>query len=340
MRWISAFVIVLIASGCETMHLKAIGRRPDPAAEAPTVLADDQPQPALQAEPTERQREVMALVNGKAVYMDRLHDLLVLAGGRKMAHNIVAWELVDQEATERSITVTETDTESEHQATLKRMFPQVADATDREALLGQLMAREGISQEQWRISMRMHAQLTKILSAEIEVTDEEMQQAFADRYGRKVAVRHIQFASLADAENALRQLKAGADFAQLARKVSKHASAANGGLLPPVSATAKLLPRALHKEAWAMTRKGQIAGPVQAGTSYHLLFCDQVTPPTNVAIEDVADEVTQAVKRGKLRLAKDRFLQGIIGDADIQWVNPLIQQSNARPSGQVQIGQP
>jgi len=188
--------------------------------------------------------------------------------------------------------------------------------------------------------MRMQAQLTKILSPQIEVTPEEMRKAFADEYGRKVVVRHIQTASLEDAEDALRQLRAGADFAQLARKISKHASAADGGLLPPVSANAKILPKALHEQAWSMTRKGQISPPIQVGTSYHLLYLEKIIEPKNVAFEDVTDELQAVVKRGKIRRAKERFLQQIIADADIQWVDPILQRANTHASGQVQVGQP
>ena len=370
MRWISAFLIIATAVGCEKLDLKALGGKSQPEPD-PVVAkgSHSDRQPDAQAPPAkqpEGQKEVMAYVNGTPVYMGRLHDLLVLAGGRKMARNIVAWELVDQEAENRAVTVTAKDIDVEHEATLARMFPQVTDTADRENLLRQLMVREAVSKKQWRMSMRMQAQLTKILAPQIEVTAEEMQQAFADEYGRKVVVRHIQSASLEDAEDALRQLKAGADFAQLARKVSKHTSATDGGLLPPVSAKAKILPRALHKAAWSMSTVGQISGPIQAGTSYHLLYLEKVierqnvafkdvtdeleavvkpgkmrlVEPQNVASKDVTDELEAVVKRSKMRLAKERFLQQKIADADIKWVDPVLQQSDARPSGQAQIGQP
>lgn len=282
--------------------------------------------PGEPADPNAGQ-DVMAQVNGSPVYMASLYDLLVRADGLRMARHVISSQLVNAAAAEGGLTASDQEIQAEHDQTLQRMFPNVPEAVQRQRLLEELMLRENTPTKAWRMSMRRNVLLGKLLAEETDVSQEELRQAYADRYGRKVVVRHIQSANLADAQDAMEKLRAGADFAQLAAKVSKNASAARGGLLPAVGAKTNLLPKALHKVAWAMKTPGELSQPIKVGTTYHILCLQRVIEPQDVSFQDAAGQLEPHVRARNTRNAKTRLLEQMISQADIKWVDPILANS-------------
>ena len=268
--------------------------------------------------------DVMAYVNGSPVYMNRLYGLLVLADGMRMAQHVVACELVDQAAADRKLSVREAEVQAEHETTLERMFPDVPQADQRERLLDQLLVRRVIPLRQWRESMRRNVLLGKLSADQVAVTDQELTEAYEDKYGRKVIVRHIQSANSQEAEEVLDRIRQGADFAELAKKVSKGISRADGGLLPPIGPRPRSLPQVLHQAAWAMQDKGGVFGPIKAGTSYHILYLEDIVEPQDVPLADVRDQLEVTVRSGKLQQAKNRLLLELVRKSEIRWVDPIL----------------
>jgi len=200
----------------------------------------------------------------------------------------------------------------------------VTDQAHRERMLDDLMARGNVSRKQWRMSMRRQALLCKMAGQDVTVSDQEMQEAFEEEFGRKVVVRHIQSASLEESRQAMERLKAGEDFAALARQVSKNSSAEDGGLLPAIGARPASVPAALQKAAWAMTSPGETAGPTQVGTSYHILRLERIVEPPKADLAEVKDQLASQVKYRKLRDAKGRLLRELIDQAQVRWVDPAL----------------
>ena len=155
----------------------------------------------------------MAYVDGSPVYMADLYELLIHAEGLKMAQQLIVSEAVRQAATAKGLTVTPQEVQAEHDGTLARMWPSDTAPAQRERLLDQLMERRGIPQQQWRLSMERNALLGKLAGDEVQVTDEEIRDVHESRYGRKVVVRHIQSANTSEAQQAMKKLRAGEDFA-------------------------------------------------------------------------------------------------------------------------------
>jgi peptidyl-prolyl cis-trans isomerase SurA len=94
------------------------------------------------------------------------------------------------------------------------------------------------------------------------------------------------------AERLMQQIRAGADFSALAREFSQSASAAVGGDLGWVT-KGQLDPEI--DQVLASTPEGQVAGPVQTLSGYHiLLVIDRVVPSADGA-SDVVLDYTQLV---------------------------------------------
>jgi peptidyl-prolyl cis-trans isomerase C len=84
----------------------------------------------------------------------------------------------------------------------------------------------------------------------------------------KIHVSHILVTYQYEAEDLLKKIASGADFADLARRFSKCGSAANGGDLGPVEA--RRLDEAFAEAAGALAI-GEISPVVRSRFGYHLI---------------------------------------------------------------------
>jgi hypothetical protein len=328
-------VLVLVGAGCQENELlsskAAAGTEPIPPLTAPQRVPPAPPSaPATQ--PTDEAPaggEVMAYVNGSPLYMNRLYDLLLYEYGLKLSRQIIANALVEQAAAAKNFTARDDEIDVEHDQTLQRMFPGEGEPARREWLLDQLLQRRDFSREQWRMTMRRNVLLAKLAAPAAETTEAELRDEFAGRYGRKVVVRHIQSASLAESQEVLQKLRAGEDFAKLAEKVSKNPSAADGGQLPPIGVRTEGVPAALREAALSMKEPGEISEPVQVQTAFHVLYLQEVVEPQDVQFEDVRMELFAAVRARKLRVATQQLRLDLIRNAKIDYVNAILKNKAA-----------
>lgn len=123
------------------------------------------------------------------------------------------------------------------------------------------------------------------------------------------------------AEELAKQARDGADFALLAKTASESASKEKGGDLGEVS-RGELLPE-LDKAVFNAT-SGQVIGPIEAKTAWHILKVEQRLPSEVPAFEtlkeklrkDVSEEAWQRDYKAYVdRLRKDAFIQ--INEANV-----------------------
>jgi foldase protein PrsA len=312
------------AGGCEA--------DPPQAAASAHAVEEARPAPAppaVQAATTRpNERAVMAYVDGRPIYMDQLYPILLRGFGLKIAIQLIANELVDQEAGRHGVTVTQADVEKEADEALKRIFGEVAPG-QRERLLRQFMQQFRVTRDQWKLSMRRNAILSKLAQRQVVVTDEMLKEEFGRQYGRKVVVRHIQTASWTDAQEVLKRLEQGEDFAELARKVSVSPTAKDGGLLRPIGEKSTWVAPNMRKAAVQLRERGDRSGIVMVGSAFHVLQLDKVIDPQGVALDDVRDKLTVAVRDRQVRARKQQILRRLYEKATkegrIRYVDPILK---------------
>ena len=263
---------------------------------------------------------VMAYVNGKAVSMDRLHELLVGAYGLPIAQQLVATELARQEAQIKGVSVSEQEVRIEHDLTLKETFPQETNPEQRERMLDTLLRQRNMGRNLWQVIMARNALLRKLVGNNFEVAESELKVEFGLRYERKAVIRHIQVQTLGEAQKVYDLAQKG-DFAALAAKHSIHPSGQNGGLLPPIGAGTSQVNPALRQAALAMTKPGEISQPVQTGTSFHVLKLERIEEPTNANYAEVKDKLAADLREQKARMAVNQLLAKLVAQAKIQYVD-------------------
>jgi len=296
--------------------------KPAPAPEMVTA-----PDPVVNAPPKPAQpgRLVMAYVNGEPVYMDHLNQLLVSGYGMVVAQQLVANELVRQEARRKGLAVTDAEVEAEHQRYMDALFPTVTEANQRQRLLEQLLKKNNVSQDQWNLTMRRNTLLAKLADNQVQVTEEEVKEEFDRQYERKVRVQHIQTANLADAQKVLKDLGEGSEFTALVNKYSIGPTAERAGLLEPFGSRDTGTPPALRQVAMGMKKVGEVSDPIQVGTAFHILKLLAIIEPENVKYENVRARLAVDVRKRKAVALQQDILQILIRGGKLQYVDPILK---------------
>jgi len=117
----------------------------------------------------------------------------------------------------------------------------------------------------------------------------------------------------AKAEDILKQLKAGADFATLAKKYSQDpGSADKGGFLGPIT-RGRTVPE-FEKTAFA-TPKGQISGIIQTDYGFHILRVDDKTDAHVRTLAEAKPEIEPVIARDKAKAAAEALAHAVETDA-------------------------
>lgn len=272
---------------------------------------------------------VMAVVAGRPIFMSEMNDLLVRAHGLPVAFQLVTDEVVRQAAQAKDLTADPNEVQAESDRTLADLLPQSTAPDQRQHLLADLLKQRGLSPKQWQLAMTRNVLLRKLAEPRVTVTDNDLSEEFARQFGRKVEVRHIQTDSLPAAQKVLTLLNDGADFADLARRLSTNPSAAEGGLLPLIAEHSVLVPPGLRDAALALTQVGELSKPVQVEMAYHVLRLEKVHPPQDVRFDDVKDALARDARDRLLRLEQRKVLAELIQAAQdaksIQYVDPTLR---------------
>ncbi|MDP7163636.1 MAG: peptidyl-prolyl cis-trans isomerase [Phycisphaerae bacterium] len=332
-------VIVLSAAvgGCAQPGLA--GQHPPDSAEAAGTHAAAGAQPSRQPRSAETAAtqpagaQVMALVNGRAIPLDRLHEILVHGYGLPVAQQIIPTEVVKQTAASKGLAVTDEDLRAEHDRTLRLTFPAAGSDEERERMLGQLLRSRNITKKTWELVMHRNALLRKLVGADFQVPPGEVRTEFGRRHGRKVVVRHIESKSLAGAK-LVKTIAAKGDFIALARQYSVNPTGQNGGLLPPIGKDTRQVSPALRQVALAMTRVGEVSDPVQVGSRFHILKLDRIIEPKDVEFEEVKDAIAADLRERMVRTAANLLLVGLMQSAVVEFVDPSLKAQADRADEQ------
>jgi parvulin-like peptidyl-prolyl isomerase len=295
--------------------------------------------PAAAAQPSTAPAQsgpVAVTVNGQPIYLADIDDLLVRQYGLPVARQLIASELVRQYAQKENVAVDDKDLREENDRAAADMFPDVDSPSDRQKLLDQEIAKQNFSRQQWDMVVRRNALLAKIAAKRVQVSPEEIHDAFDLEFGKKVVVRDIQCASVADAQKVLALAnKNPADFPQLARKFSDSPFAKDGGLVPePIGPKSSQFPPAFQQAALALRKVGEISDIVAAGTAFHILRLEQVVEPQDVKFDDVKDKLSKAVRSRKLRAEQNTILERLLKAAKLEYVDPVLKEQNKGGPGQ------
>jgi peptidyl-prolyl cis-trans isomerase C len=267
-----------------------------PASAAPPAAA---PAPAAAAKPPANPNPVIATVNGEEI---RLADVRQAAQGLpddmrnyppQMLFPMVVNQLIDQKAL-----VAEARAEKlPDDPRVQELMRQAENTALQNALLSRVVGPQ--------------------------ITDDKLHAAYDAQYAtqkgeEEVHARHILVPTEAQARDVIRQLKHGADFATLAKKVStdKASAGANGGDLGWFK-KGDMLPD-FSKAAFGM-KKGEVStDPVHTTYGWHVI---QVLD-TRVAPPPAFDTVKDQIRQGLIQAAVRAEVKQAMGRVTVVHYNP------------------
>lgn len=144
-------------------------------------------------------------------------------------------------------------------------------------------------------------------------TDAEVEAyygAHRERFTRpeRVHLRQILVADRAAAERAQRELKGGADFADVARRLSRDPSAGRGGDQGELGRDD--LPAALAEVIFRLPAGG-VSDIVPADYGFHIFQVSERFPPQEVTLADAAEEIRVLLRRQRV----DERMQALVNEA-------------------------
>lgn len=165
---------------------------------------------------------------------------------------------------------------------------------------------------EYLIDQMLAKELEEEISSNIEVTDKEVAKYYDEHKDKfstppKIKVRHILVKTKEEAEEVLKEIKGGKDFAALAKERSNCPSAKKGGDLGLIS-KGRMDP-AFEKAAFALG-EGDISDVVKTSYGYHIIKVEDKSP---AKVKDL-DKVKAAIERSVINDKREEVLKDLSSD--------------------------
>ena len=281
--------------------------------------------------------QTIAMVNGQPIARSRVVGLLLRSRGVEILEQLLGLEVAAMAATHRGLTITRADINREYDLVLKSLAgplsssaPEPPDDEAVERLLASVLAERSMSREELDTITRRNAYLRKIIESQQTLTEGQVQREFQRVYGKRVRVRHIQLATLAQVARMKERLRAGEDFGELAGRYSANvAGAENQGLLDPFSAEDEELPALFRKTAFTL-ETGEVSSAVRLGEWYHLIKLEDVLPAADRNFADVRGELERSLRERVTQPAMAKLLEKLLREANIAIDDPILAEGFER----------
>ena len=321
--WLGVAVAVLAVA---VLIRVAEGDRPAAAATQPAAAPTKNGE-SEQAPPRVNRREldVMALVNGKDISRPALTQACVERYGEDVLESLVNKRLITNYCAKRGIAVTNEEISAEIDRMAKRF------QLGREQWLEMLEKERGVSpQEYARDIVWPTLALRKLADAQLQVTPEEIQQAYQQEFGEMVRARLIAVRDAVKAQKLQAELAANPqNFARTAIEHSEDVNSASvGGLIQPIRR--HMGDKALEATAFNL-QPGQVSPVVQVGQQYVILKCDERIAPRQVPMAEVQSRIVERIKDEKLRVAAAGIFTKVQESATIQNVQNNTELAKTMP---------
>ncbi|MCH7701849.1 MAG: peptidylprolyl isomerase, partial [Planctomycetes bacterium] len=277
--------------------------------------------------------EILATVDGEPIDRQRVVSLLLRGHGAALIEQLAVLQRAEARAARTGVVVMQADVDAEYDRSLQRAAASLgfesSDDTVRETdrrrtqqWLDAYLAQRNVSRAEFDLVVRINAYLRALTEHELTVDVEQLRMEFARTDGPKAEVRHIQLATLAEANRVADRLKAGESFSALAGLYSANIqSAALGGLLPAFTANDPDVP-ALLREAAFILKPGQVSMPIRIDPWYHLVRGERRIAATGGSFEESRAQLEHRVRERSIRPLMERLYKELLDGADIRISDP------------------
>ena len=282
-----------------------------PTADSPAVA---QAQPAAGDRPA-------AVLDGQAIGWPEVAPLLAEAAGAVVLEEVVLERALEQACVDRSIRVDDAAIRFERELLVGSLARAAQlPASEGEGLLVEIRTSRGLGERRFAGLLKRNAMLRAMVKQEagpsgVEVSEEDVEQAFRLRYGPRVRARIILVRSQSEASEASRRLAAGEVFADVAATLSADPSRFRGGLLDPISPADPNYPVAFRR-ALEDTEVGALSAPIMVTWNelpgFAIVRVEERIAGAETDRAAVAAELRDEVRAVRERAMMDRLARSLI----------------------------
>lgn len=257
--------------------------------------------------------EAVATVNGVEISKDQLYEGMESSMKRSALDQMIMEELVNQEAVKQNIEVTESDIEQEI-ADLEKSFGS-------RAKLEEALTANSMTMEELREDINMNQLLIKLLEPQTTVTDEQVKEIFDNNKAsfdtpEQVRASIITVATEEEANDVIKQLNEGKDFAELAKSTSlDEYTKANGG---DTDFFAKGEQEAAIEEAAFKLAKDEVSGAVQTSGGYTVIKLTDRKEAHTATFEEEKDYIRKTLVSQQVSQLSGTYVEGLRSQATIK----------------------
>jgi peptidyl-prolyl cis-trans isomerase C len=334
---------MLMLSGCSKTATSASNATVTQAAQPAAASAAQAGAAAPKAVPAQLP-DVLARVNGESVsraeFERALESIEARAGGpvpaeqrdqvfRGVLDQIIGYKLLVQESQSRKVAVPDAEVDA-RVGQIKGQFPS-------EAAFTQMLAERKLTLDQVRSETRQDLAISKLIETEVAskaaVTPEQVTDFYAKnpdqfKQGESVRASHILIGvpreadaatkaqARTKAEQVLKEVKGGKDFAAAAKAYSADpGSAANGGDLGFFQQGQMVGP---FNDAAFSLAPGTTSDLVETEYGFHIIRVVEKKPARTIPLEDVRPQVEQYLEQLNRQQQTEAFVNGLKAKGKIE----------------------
>lgn len=252
-------------------------------------------------------------VNGEPISKSDFYARLADSpAARPVFQQLVQQTLLEQYAKNSNIAVTSTEIDAKENE-IKANFP--GDTWN------QMLQARGLSEDDVRSFLKDQIILDKALAKDIKITPAQIKDYFDKNHARfdkpaHVTARHISVPNLAMAKQVEAGLKAGQNFADLAKQYSVDPGAKDtGGELTDIP-KGQMTP-GFDKYAFSAPI-GQISPPIKTPFGYQIILVQSRTPAQKATLANSTSQIVEQLRQQQEGPLTGPFLQGLQQKADIK----------------------
>jgi parvulin-like peptidyl-prolyl isomerase len=246
---------------------------------------------------------VAATINGKAITIRELSEACIDRHGEQVLDVMIHRKLLEQEIKRKHMTLTQQQLDAEvARAALAAGKLQRDGKPDVDAWL-KMLSDQGMPMDRYMRDAVWPSAALKLISGDVQVTDEDIDHGYKSNYGAKAQVRAIVVDTQRRAQEVWQKARDNPSvdfFGKLAEQYSiEPASRSNQGRVPPIRQFSGQ--PELEKEAFSL-KPGEVSGIVQVTDKFVILYLEGFTKPMQVSKDEVKNLIYEDVHEKKLRL--------------------------------------
>lgn len=239
--------------------------------------------------------DYVATVDGEKILQTELDEALRSQYGAEMLNTLIDNKIIELEAKKEDITVSDD--------AIKAEYDELVESYGGKDALQETLDANGLTKASVQDNIRMYLLTKNVIANSIDISDEELKQYFEENkadYGQQeqVAASHIFLEDEETAKEVEAKLKAGEDFAELAKTYSIDTDTSeDGGDLGYISRGQ--MDEQFEEAAFALG-KDEVSGVVQSVEGYHIIKVTGKVPAEEAVFEDVKDEVYETLLESRI----------------------------------------